>query len=171
MSKDQIDQAIKISETYRIVYGSDDDPKQLEAPPPREDTPPAAPEVPEAEIIETVTTKIIENPTPSELGGYGIENLDRSDSPAPARAKSRRGRSRSARRNTRETYEERDEESYGAQLVVPDRTRRSEREIRNEIKRLEEEKRALKIDERNERDVVRVEKDSNGRLSLVKSSH
>lgn len=77
-------------------------------------------------------------------------------------------------------------------VVVPER--RSDREIKDEIRRLENERRALQLERRadelrlapteyreteyeiieerpRERNVIRVDKDRKGRLALVRSSH
>ncbi|KAF9637064.1 hypothetical protein BFW01_g7960 [Lasiodiplodia theobromae] len=96
----------------------------------------------------------------------------------------------------REIYEERIEESnhIGGPLTVVVPERRSDREIKDEIRRLENERRALQLERRadelrlapteyreteyeiieerpRERNVIRVDKDRKGRLALVRSSH
>jgi hypothetical protein len=69
----------------------------------------------------------------------------------------------------------------GRQLVRRD-DRRSEREIREEIRSLEEERRLLKYEREGEREyefveraprreVMRVDRDRKGRLALVRSAH
>lgn len=70
----------------------------------------------------------------------------------------------------------------GRQLVRQSRDTRTERDIREEIRSLEEERQLLKYErgddydvvyERHEprREVVRVDKDRKGRLALVRSKH
>lgn len=95
----------------------------------------------------------------------------------------------------REIVEERYEEVEGSvggplTVVVPERHRRSERDIKTEIRRLEAEKRALRLERDADvrlieadrlrdreyeivepRDIVRVEKDRRGRMALVRSTH
>jgi len=97
---------------------------------------------------------------------------------------------RSASPPRHEHYEERIEESnhIGGPLtvLVPEERRmtRSERDIKEEIRRLEDERRMLKYEregdyevveriERREprREVVRIDKDRKGRLALVRSAH
>ena len=91
-------------------------------------------------------------------------------------------------RHGHEVYEERIEESnhIGGPLtvLVPEgrrRMSRSERDIKEEIRMLESERRMLKYEregdyefvERREprREVIRVDKDRKGRLALVRSAH
>jgi hypothetical protein len=94
---------------------------------------------------------------------------------------------RSASPHRHEAFEERIEESnhIGGPLTVlvpEDRHRhRSERDIRDEIRSLETERRMLKYEregdyeivERREprREVLRVEKDRRGKMALVRSAH
>ena len=207
----------------------------------------------ESEFVETVTRKVIENPTDADYEQYkasdnveivhgGGEHHDHHDhhehgshhgsdhdevvfhghrskskrgsrSPSPsrdfnrsrskrrskshARSKSRHHRSKSRRRSRRgsvDFYEKRVEYDSDSdrgkgrlELVMPERGHRKDRKIKDEIKALEAERRALKHDRYNEdrrrrlerhhdhsssdddRDVVRIEKDRRGRLNLVKS--
>ncbi|KAI9693035.1 MAG: hypothetical protein M1822_005030 [Bathelium mastoideum] len=96
----------------------------------------------------------------------------------------------------REIVEERYEEVEGGSIggpltvIVPEHRRRSERDIKAEIRRLEAEKRALRLERDADvrlieadrirdreyeivepREVVRVEKDRRGRMALVRSTH
>ncbi len=146
----------------RVVYKFEET-KLLEAPEPEPEPlfyppPPASfhEEPLPVEIIETVTTKIIENPTPSEIGK--LEKEERSEvqfarsmaesirSPSPGIG-SRRGHSRSRHEDIIEREEEESVHIGGPlTVVVPERRHRKERDIKAEIKALEAEKRALKYE-------------------------
>lgn len=177
-------------------------PKQLEAPPPPEPEvvmfyPPPIEPLPEDLIEVTRTTKIIENPTPSEIERLGKERESSGSSSSSSESegeKSKRTRARS-RRSRRRVIVVEDENSIGGPLTVvaPERRRKSARDIESEIRRLEAEKKALKlereadqrrakaerireaeyevVDSRRDRNVVRVEKDRRGRLAIVRSTH
>ena len=68
-------------------------------------------------------------------------------------------------------------------IVYRDRDTRSDREIKEEIRALEEERRMLKYERETEvdyefvekreprREVIRIEKDRKGRMALVRSAH
>jgi len=182
-------------------------PKRLEAPPPLEPEalfyPPPIEPIPD--VIETHTTRIIENPTPSEIGRLGggkefsgsSSSSSESESEGEKSTRSKKSRKSSrpkkSRRRARSVIEE-DEESIGGPLavVIPDRRRKSARDIESEIRALEAEKKALKLEreadqrrakaerireaeyevvDRKDRNVVRVEKDRRGRLAIVRSTH
>lgn len=120
---------------------------------------------PPVEVIETVTTKIIENPTPSEYGGRSARRSVAPDSirssseegerhPRKSISRSVRGGSPSrASHRARSHYREEEEEESvrglgGAMVVLPERRKsRRERDIKAEIRALEAEKRALKYEE------------------------
>lgn len=181
-------------------------PKAIEAPPPFEPEPIFYPPPiqPVPEIIQTRTT-VIENPTPEDYEKFGIEKEKEKSSESSSSSESEDAKSvmsKKSKKNTRSrrarsshrTIEE-DEESIGGPLavIVPDRRRKSERDIQAEIRALEAEKRALKlereaeqrrakadkireseyevVDSRRDRNVVRVEKDRRGRLAIVRSAH
>jgi len=202
------------------------------------------------EIIETITRKIIENPTPSDFG-ENIRSISESDSSSGSdtvtrrngaksvksaksgktsrthrtskskaesaasgtsrsksvrsksvRSKSVRSRSRHGGREREVEESEIDLRATAGALILPERSRRkSVGNVDAQIRALEQEKKALRLEreaqrdqrealeklERAERlrdseyeivngreerrDVVRVEKDKRGRLALVKSSH
>lgn len=179
----------------------------------------------EAEIHETITRKIIENPTPSDFG-TNIRSISESDSESESSSPTRRGGGRSvksartsktartsrtskskartakssarsrSRHGGKSRYESEEEEiviTQGA-LILPERSRKhggSVNDVDAQIRALEQEKRALKLErearekleraerlrdseydivEERKRDVVRVEKDKRGRLALVKSA-
>lgn len=259
LSKEHIDECIKISEHYKeeesksafsrgtalrvltsqkkeTVYHYDKtETKAIEAPPPAPEPPAPA----ETEVVETVTRKIIENPTDEDLerirqnneereeresfheevresnsnrsehgsahGRRGPEvNIreasedrergSRSKSVHHARSKSRHRsrhrsdyRSKSRRRFEEDDYDEEDDGHHhhrhgsgairgplGLALTPRDNFEghgdRRERDIKHQIRDLEEEKRRLREDLRHEEDDegVRVEKDRRGRLSLVR---
>jgi len=181
--------------------------KQLEAPPLLEPEPLFYPSLvePTPDIIETRTTKIIENPTPSEVeryraekgssasGSSSSESEPEGEKATRSKKSKKSGRSSKGRPRARSVIEE-DEESIGGPLavVVPERRRKSARNIESEIRALEAEKRALKLEreadqrrakaerireaeyevvDRRDRNVVRVEKDRRGRLAIVRSTH
>ena len=135
------------------------------------------------------------SPSP-EREGHRSRSVKRSKS--KYRSKSRHHRSKSRRRSGRgsEDYRETrieyddDEASkggrFGLELLVPDRTRRKDKDLKAEIRALEAEKRALRHEREAEdrrhrhrhRDYsssnsddgeVRIEKDRRGRLNLVRS--
>lgn len=168
-------------------------PEPVLAPPP----PPPAPEpVPshaddepaaEGEVTEVVTRKIITNPTPEEIAQYEVEERSNSASesggkaksthtvrsPSPARTYHSRGRSRAGREEF--DFEERidERESQGGALTLVDRSRggrRSERDIKEEIRQLEAEKKALRYEREDRDNTVRVEKDRNGACPRLKLS-
>jgi len=162
LEKEQIDEVIKISESYKdektmYVY-EDKETFVAPAPPP---------------------------PPPADVHTYHVQ-------PGPPSVHYAQSiRSSSPSRHGHETFEERFEESnhiHGPLTVlVPDerRDRRviHERDIKDEIQALETERRLLKYErerdndyeiiERREprREVIRVEKDRKGRLALVRSAH
>jgi len=176
-------------------------PKALEAPPLAEPDPLLfypPPVEPTDEIIQTRTTKIIENPTPEEYAKYAEKESSSSSSSSESEVekivrtkKSRKStHSRRRARSSHRTVEE-DEEFIGGPLavVVPERRRKSERDIQAEIRSLELEKKALKLEReaeqrraraekireseyevvnRKDRGEVRVEKDRRGRLAIVR---
>jgi len=164
-----------------------------EAAPPPPPAPPAEHHHPGETIVKTTTT---------------IENIPRDPSPTPTVASHKTHKSHHTHHtehshHPREIVEERiveESNHIGGPLtiVMPDRGRQSEHDIRREIKALEAERRALKLereaDERRyqaalirdsdyeiiesidrprerSRSVVRVEKDRKGRLALVRSTH
>jgi hypothetical protein len=160
-----------------------------EAPPP----PPASHHAGET-VIKTTTTIFEGNPPPPP------PDTIRAYSPARSVAASHRTH-RSHHQDHEIVEEARFSEEIGGPLMLVDRGRQSDHEIRREIKALEAERRALKLereaDERRyqaalirdgdyeviehvepverprtrARSVVRVEKDRKGRLALVKSAH
>jgi hypothetical protein len=161
------------------------------APPPPPPPPPAS-HHPGETIIKTTTTILEGDPPPPPPGTV------RAHSPARSVASHRTHRSHHT--HGPEIVEERRfSEEIGGPLMLVDRGRQSEHEIRREIKALEAERRALKLereaDERRyqaalirdgdyeviervdtierprDRSVVRVEKDRKGRLALVRSAH
>jgi len=175
-------------------------PKALEAPPLAEPDPLLfypPPIEPTEEIIQTRTTKIIENPTPEEYAKYAEKESSSSSSSSESEVekivrtkKSRKSTHSRRARSSHRTLEE-DEEFIGGPLavVVPERRRKSERDIQAEIRSLELEKKALKLEReaeqrraraekireseyevvnRKDRGEVRVEKDRRGRLAIVR---
>lgn len=187
LEKDHIDEIISVSEKYkeskyatsRLLYVSDqwiakttyvyEDQRSVVEPPP----PPPPPSM-------SVAPPPPPPPPPASVHGDTIiyEKSVRSASPP---------------RHHHEHFEERIEESnhIGGPLtvLVPEERRvvrrehdiRTEREIRDEIRALEEERRMLKYErdgdyeiiERRERprEVIRIEKDRKGRMALVRSAH
>jgi hypothetical protein len=164
------------------------------APPP----PPPSTHHPGETIIKTTTTFLEGDPPPPPPPPPGTI---RAYSPARSVASHTTHRShRTHHTHGPEIVEERRfSEEIGGPLVLVDRSRQSDEEIRREIKALEAERRALKLereaDERRyqaalirdgdyevieraetierprDRSVVRVEKDRKGRLALVRSAH
>lgn len=145
----------------RVVYKFAET-KLLEAPEPELEPlfyppPPASvhEEPPPVEIIETVTTKIIENPTPLEISKFEKEEKSEVQfahsvagsvrSPSPGK-RSRRGHSRSRREEIIEHEEAESHIGGPLTLVVSERRHRKDRDIKAEIKALEAEKRALKYE-------------------------
>ncbi|KAF2113443.1 hypothetical protein BDV96DRAFT_648401 [Lophiotrema nucula] len=167
LEKEHIDEIIKISENYgeeKTTYIYEDKKTETHEPPP---PPPsffaqAPPPPPPPESVYA--------PAPPPPASVRYAETMRSASPP-----------------RHEIYEERIEESnhIGGPLTVlvpEDRHRhRSERDIREEIRSLESERRMLKYEregdyeiiERREprREVLRVEKDRRGKLALVRSAH
>jgi len=155
LEKEQIDEIIKISETYKdgerttYVY-EDTKTKTIEPPPP-----------PEVTQVPPPPSHFHYAPPPPPSVHYAPPQSVRSASPP-----------------RHEVFEERIEESnhIGGPLTVlvpEDRRRRDERDIKNEIRRLEAERQLLKYEREGdrfseyeivekrekERDVVRIEKD------------
>jgi hypothetical protein len=194
LEKDHIDEIISISEKYKesrlsprsplqcandllakMTYVYEDQRSVVEQPPP----PPsmAAPPPPPSMVMSHHPPP---PPPPASVHGDTViyERSVRGGSPP---------------RHHHEHYEERIEESnhIGGPLtvLVPEERRvvhrerdfRSEREIREEIRALEDERRMLKYErdgdfeivERRERprEVIRIEKDRKGRMALVRSAH
>lgn len=192
LEKEHIDEIIKTSENYKetkttYVYENKDVVEAAPAPPP-----PPPPEVlhvppPPASIAPSHHTHVVAPPPPPPQSVHYAQTV-RSVSPS---------------RHGHEFYEERIEESnhIGGPLTVlaPDHHHhhhhhddhrtlvrkdvhaRSERDIKDEIRQLEHERRMLKYEregdyeiiERREpkREIIRVEKDRKGRLALVRSAH
>ncbi|KAK5145833.1 hypothetical protein LTR04_001208 [Oleoguttula sp. CCFEE 6159] len=191
LQKEQIDEVIKISESYKreennkTVYRFEETvTKQLEGPVPQS------------------VHDWMPPPPPPPMSNYPPPQSVRAPSPArshhPSHHPTYTVRSPSPPR--REFYEERVEQSNHISgplaVVLPDRSRnhREERDIKAEIRALEAEKRALKLEREaeekrqqadrirdsehevierrdKEKDVVRIEKDRKGRLALVRSTH
>lgn len=174
MAKDQIDEVIKISEFYkestfsapmhafdallnrlqeriepaRLLEAPFASPPELVVVPP----PPVSVGIPpaaEPELYERVTTKIIENPTRDDFERYGKRDVE--IEPRSERGAGRRSRSR--HESVREVFEERrvvtDELGPGGgQIVLGEAAqRRSERDIKAEIRALEAQARLLKLRE------------------------
>ncbi|KAF2264078.1 hypothetical protein CC78DRAFT_544446 [Lojkania enalia] len=156
LEKEHIDEIIKISENYReekttYVYGDRETVVEAAPPPPPPPPPP----------VEAL-------PLPPPPASVKYPHSVRSVSP-----------------HHHGLIEERIEESNHINgpltVLVPDERRvvRSERDIKDEIRALEEERRLLKYEresdyeiiERPRREVIRVEKDRRGRMALVRSSH
>ncbi|ORX94645.1 hypothetical protein BCR34DRAFT_499132 [Clohesyomyces aquaticus] len=172
LEKEQIDEIIKISESYKeekttYVY---EDPAP---PPPPESVAPPPPPPPPASVHYPPPPPSVHYAPPPQSVHYA--QSVRSVSPS---------------RHGHEIYEERIEESnhIGGPLtvLVPEDRHivRDRRDIKAEIRELEAERRMLKYEregdfevieriERREpkREVVRVEKDRKGRLALVRSAH
>jgi len=170
LEKEHIDEIIKISENYkeeRMTYVYEDKQEIGEAPPPQ-------PEVVKEVIREIVVPASLPPPPPPPMSVHGgtVKYAETMRSMSPPR---------------HERFEERIEESnhIGGPLTVlaPENRRghRSERDIREEIRSLEDERRMLKYEresdyefiERREprKEIVRVEKDRRGRMALVRSAH
>jgi len=171
LEKEHIDEIIKVSETFEESGGNekttyvyeDTKTKTIEAPPP----PPTVYEIPPP------PPSIHYAPPPPPMSVYAP--------PPPQSVYPQSVRSASPPRH--EHWEERIEESNHIggplQVLVPDRSR-GERDIKAEIRRLEDERRLLKYEreadyeviERREpvREVIRVDKDRKGRLALVRSA-
>ncbi|OMP87216.1 hypothetical protein BK809_0007302 [Diplodia seriata] len=204
LEKPQIDEVIKISETYkaednkRTTYRYEEE-KMIEVPAP----PPPPPSAPMTQIIEVPPPPppppvpgpepIFVSPPPPPPSSHHhthYSHHSHHSPPPPPRSV------RTVSPPRREIYEERIEESnhIGGPLTVVMPERRSDREIKDEIRRLENERRALQLERRaddlrlapseyreteyeiieerpRERNVVRVDKDRKGRLALVRSSH
>jgi hypothetical protein len=199
------------TETETVEKKSEKSEKKSEAPPPPPTEAPAPPPPPpEPEKAESVHPgeTIIKTTTT-------IENIPRSPSPTPTVASHKTSKTHHTEKShhtevshhtshhPREIIEERiveESNHIGGPLtiVLPERGRQSDHDIRREIKALEAERRALKLereaDERRyqaaiirdsdyeiiesidrprerSRSVVRVEKDRKGRLALVRSTH
>ncbi|KAJ4291853.1 hypothetical protein N0V90_009749 [Kalmusia sp. IMI 367209] len=177
LEKEHIDEIIKVSENYKetkTTYVYEDQRSVVEPPPP----PPP----------------VLHNPPPPQF-----HNFPPPPPPPPASVHGgtviyeKSVRSVSPPRHSHEHFEERIEESnhIGGPLtvLVPEERRvtrierdvRSEREIKDEIRALEAERRMLRYErdgdfeivERREprREVIRVEKDRKGRMALVRSAH
>jgi len=161
LEKDQIDEIIKISETYedkivkeKTTYVYEDINEQAPPPPP-----------PPASIYAPPPPPSVQYAPPQP---HSVRHAESVRSISPPR---------------HEHYEERIEESNHIggplQVLVPER-HRGERDIKAEIRRLEDERRLLKYEREGEyevierrepvREVVRVEKDRKGRLALVRSA-
>ncbi|KAF2805507.1 uncharacterized protein BDZ99DRAFT_466499, partial [Mytilinidion resinicola] len=177
LEKDQIDEIIKVSETYEEGSGNerttyvyeDTKTKAIEPPPP----PPPPPE------------SIYAPPPPPSI--HYAPPPPQSYAPPPPQSVHYSQSVRSASPPRHEHYEERIEESNRIggplQVLVPG-DRRDERDIKAEIRRLEDERRLLKYERENDRlvdyevierrepvrEVVRIEKDRKGRLALVRSA-
>jgi len=170
LEKDQIDEIIKVSETYEESGG-------------KERT---------TYIYEDTKTQAIEPPPPPPPEYFHAppppQSVYQAAPPPPQSVHSHYPHSvRSASPSRHEVYEERIEESNhigGPLTVLVPGERRGERDIKAEIRRLEDERRLLKYEregdrlvdyeviERREppREVVRIEKDRKGRLALVRSA-
>lgn len=185
LEKEHIDEIIRISENYKesekTTYVFADKSEIVEAAPPPPPPPMMVPPPPPVMVAPP--------PPPQPM-----------PMPAPAPSVVYAQSVRSASPPRHETYEERIEESnhIGGPLtvLVPEgrhshseerrmthvsRDTRTEREIKEEIRALEAERRMLKYEREGDRDyefiererprnVVRVEKDRKGRLALVRSS-
>ncbi|KAF2475808.1 uncharacterized protein BDR25DRAFT_211982 [Lindgomyces ingoldianus] len=167
LEKEQIDEIIKISENYKdekTTYVYEERREVEHAPPP----------LPPPEVLAPLPPP----PPPPSVHHHH---------PAPSVHYSQSVRGVSPSRHGHEVFEERIEESNHIcgplTVLVPEERRivRSERDIKDEIRLLEAERRMLKYEregdfeiiERREprREVVRVEKDRKGRLALVRSAH
>jgi len=160
LEKEQIDEVIRISENYqdeKVTYVYEDKQEVVAAPPPP--------------------------PPPAEVHTYHVQ-------PAPPPSHYAQSvRSSSPSRHGYETFEERLEESNHIHgpltMFVPDERRNRpvirERDVREDIEALEQERRMLKyererdseyeiIETKPRREVIRVEKDRKGRLALVRSA-
>jgi outer membrane biosynthesis protein TonB len=203
LEKDHIDEIIKISENYKdekttYVY---EEKTVIDAPPPPPSVHHAPPPPPPETFYPPPPPTVIHAPPPppSIHQSYAPPpppSMHHSHAPPPPPSHySQSVRSVSPSRH--EVYEERFEESnhIGGPLtvLVPGRSEhehrvtrierdvRSERDIKEEIRQLESERRMLKYEregdyeviERRERprEVVRIEKDRKGRLALVRSAH
>ncbi|KAF1980139.1 hypothetical protein BU23DRAFT_522077 [Bimuria novae-zelandiae CBS 107.79] len=181
LEKEHIDEIISVSEKYKetkTTYVYEDQRSVIEqAPPPPPPPMSMAPPPPPPPMSYAPPPP---PPPPASVHGGTViyEKSVRSASPP---------------RHHHEHFEERIEESnhIGGPLTVlvpeerrviyRDRETRSEREIKEEIRALEEERRMLKYErdgdfeiiERREprREVIRVEKDRKGRMALVRSAH
>ncbi|KAF2877654.1 hypothetical protein BDV95DRAFT_559743 [Massariosphaeria phaeospora] len=208
LEKDHIDELIKISESYKeektlYVYGDNNDfshappppppPEFSMAPPPPEfSMPPPPPEFsmpppppPDAYSRPPPPPATFYAPPPPASVAHSVRSHHTHHQPAPSVHYAQSVRSVSPSRH--EVYEERIEESnhIGGPLtvLVPDDRRgsRAARDIKDEIRQLEEERRMLKYEretdyefvERREprKEVLRVDKDRKGRLALVRSTH
>ncbi|KAH7120941.1 hypothetical protein B0J11DRAFT_532974 [Dendryphion nanum] len=200
LEKEHIDEIIKISENYkeeRTTYVYEEKQEIVDIPPP---PPPPIQEFvappPPPQSVHYAHSVVAAPPPPPQSVHYAQSVLVAPPPPQSVHY-AQSVRSVSPSRHGHEVYEERIEESnhIGGPLtvLVPEERReerrlvhrerdyRSEREIKDEIRALETERRMLKYEresdyeviERREprREVVRVEKDRKGRLALVRSAH
>ncbi|KAF2733312.1 hypothetical protein EJ04DRAFT_544215 [Polyplosphaeria fusca] len=185
LEKDHIDEIIKISENYkeveRTTYVYEDKTVIEEAAPPPPPPPPAF--FPPPEFPPPPPSVHSHHPPPPQ-------SVHSHHPPPPSSVHSHHHKAPTIRTLSpprHEIYEERIEESnhIGGPLTVlvpEDRyMSRSERDIKEEIRALETERRLLKyeregdyeiIERRDPREkIVRIEKDRKGRLALVRSQH
>lgn len=171
LEKHQIDEVIQISEKYkesRVTYLYEDTSGPVDPPPP----PPeffAPPPPASVHSHHTHHTAHYDRPPPPPPEAFAP--------PPPPPIQVREVSPPHAR------YEDHFEQSAhinGPLTSLVPRRPRGEREIREEIRSLEEERRLVRFDRETDyevveakpsRDVIRVEKDRKGRLALVRSSH
>ncbi|KAF2763083.1 hypothetical protein EJ05DRAFT_25136 [Pseudovirgaria hyperparasitica] len=181
LEKEQIDEVIKISEGYkesRVTYRYEDTGEP--APPPPLEMPPPPP--PPASV-HSHHSQHIPPPPPAPPAAFAPPPPPAAFAPPPPPASVYSHNVRTVEPSHNYQFEEHIQESNhisGPVTSLVPRRPRTEREIREEIRSLEEERRLVRIDRETdyeiverpkERDVVRVEKDRKGRLALVRSSH
>ncbi|KAI8931201.1 hypothetical protein NX059_011551 [Plenodomus lindquistii] len=197
LEKDHIDEVIKISENYKeaekITYVYEE--QVVEAPPP---PPPASvaplppPPPPPQQHYPPPPPSVVHAPPPpaSVYAPPPPASVYAPPPPASHYAPSHRAPSPPVHEHERYVEIERSNEIHGpATSFLPNRgelvrrdEHRSERDIREEIRFLEEERRMLKYEREGDREyefiertpkkeVVRVDRDRKGRLALVRSAH
>ncbi|KAF1946914.1 hypothetical protein EJ02DRAFT_335333 [Clathrospora elynae] len=199
LEKDHIDEVIKISETYKeekVTYVYED--KASEAPPPPASVASLPPPPPPQEYYPPAPPSVMHAPPPPPPIIYAqpppshhAPTVYAPSHHAPlVYAQSERAPSPSIHEHERYVEIERSNAIHGPataflpegrQLVRRD-DHRSERDIREEIRSLEDERRMLKYEREGDREyefiertprkeVVRVDRDRKGRLAMVRSAH
>ncbi|KAF2844580.1 hypothetical protein T440DRAFT_409883 [Plenodomus tracheiphilus IPT5] len=190
LEKDHIDEVIKVSENYKeekVTYVYEE--QVNEAPPPPPPASVAPPPPPPQEYYPPPPPSVMHAPPPP-ASVYAAPPVQYAPPPASHYAPSQRAPSPSVHEHERYVEIERSNEIHGpATSFLPNRgelvrreDHRSERDIREEIRFLEEERRMLKYEREGDREyefiertpkkeVVRVDRDRKGRLALVRSAH